>query len=114
MKITSFFYILFFLCLVACSQQANVPSNLEPEMPKQPESSPEQSEIWNHNSPHNPKLKELIDSGTLYNGMTIKEAEAILGPATEKTNSLIEWYHNPYGYHVAPYLRAELQNEKTL
>ncbi len=49
----------------------------------------------------------LLDTGLLKDGMTPAEAEALLGPPTERRPGRVGWYHNPgHRMHVAPYLSA--------
>lgn len=48
----------------------------------------------------------LIKAGVLRDGMTLTDAEKLLGPPTEKSGTVVGWYFNPTNRHVAPYLHA--------
>jgi hypothetical protein len=62
--------------------------------------------------PYKLAWEALVKTGTLGNGMTIEEAEKILGPATDRTKDRIGWYHNPnHARHVAPYLNAKVTKD---
>lgn len=50
----------------------------------------------------------LLDIGALKDGLTIDEAEDLLGPATDGHETWIGWYYNPWGRHVAPFLSAQV------
>ncbi len=54
----------------------------------------------------------LIRTGVLKDGMTIEEAEAVLGPATSKADGSVIWYFNPRNRHVAPRLMARREPGK--
>jgi hypothetical protein len=49
----------------------------------------------------------LIKARVLTDGMTLKDAEKLLGPPTEKSGKVVGWYFNPAHAHVAPYLHAQ-------
>lgn len=82
------------------------------------ESSPEAenpslfSASWPYGSPSSfSERMALIDNATLHDGISRKEAEAILGPPTSERNGMLDWYHNPeHRWHVAAYFRAELRD----
>ena len=47
----------------------------------------------------------LLETKVLEDGMTVEQAENLLGPATEKSPDRLGWYDNPdHRRHVAPYL----------
>jgi hypothetical protein len=51
----------------------------------------------------------LLDTMVLEDGMTVEQAEKLLGPATEKSPERLGWYFNPnHRRHVAPYLGARV------
>ena len=50
----------------------------------------------------------LIKTRTLKDGMSLAEAEELLGPPTRKDGKSVGWYSNPMGFHVAPYLHAKI------
>ena len=50
----------------------------------------------------------LIKTRTLKDGMSLAEAEELLGPPARKSDKSVGWYHNPQSAHVAPYLRANV------
>ena len=41
-------------------------------------------------------------------GMSLKGAEMLLGPPTDRSEKRVGWYHNPTGRHVVPYLHAQV------
>lgn len=49
----------------------------------------------------------LIKTRTLKDGMSLAEAEELLGPPARKSAKTVGWYFNPHGRHVAPYLHAK-------
>jgi hypothetical protein len=49
----------------------------------------------------------LIKAGVLKDGMTLKDAEKLLGPPTDTSGTVVGWYFNPTNRHVAPYLHAQ-------
>ncbi|MBI1914575.1 MAG: hypothetical protein HYS12_07530 [Planctomycetes bacterium] len=49
----------------------------------------------------------LLKTDTLKDGLSLQEAEKLLGPPTDKSDSHVGWYFNPDNRHVAPYLRAK-------
>ena len=53
----------------------------------------------------------LLKTDALKDGLSVREAEKLLGPATGKSDTHVEWYVNPEGRHVAPYLRAEVTKD---
>jgi hypothetical protein len=51
----------------------------------------------------------LLDTKVLEDGMTVEQAEKLLGPATEKSAERVGWYFNPnHQRHVAPFLGARV------
>ena len=51
----------------------------------------------------------LLATGTLRDGVSLAEAERLLGPPTTRSDKQVEWYFNPESaLHVAPYLRARI------
>jgi hypothetical protein len=48
----------------------------------------------------------LIKTRTLKDGMSLAEAEELLGPPARKDGKYVGWYSNPQSKHVAPYLHA--------
>ncbi|MCY2967133.1 MAG: hypothetical protein NT069_26430, partial [Planctomycetota bacterium] len=50
----------------------------------------------------------LIKTRTLKDGMSLAEAEELLGPPTRMSDKFVGWYFNPNGKHVAPYLHAKV------
>jgi hypothetical protein len=51
----------------------------------------------------------LLETKALEDGMTVEQAEKLLGPATEKSPDRLGWYDNPdHRRHVAPYLGARV------
>ena len=50
----------------------------------------------------------LIKARTLKDGMSLAEAEELLGPPTRKSDKFVDWYAYPDSKHVAPYLRANV------
>jgi hypothetical protein len=62
--------------------------------------------------PGNPLIwRVLLRTGTLKDGMSLPDAEKLLGPPTEKSDKQVGWYFNPQGRHVAPYLYAKVTKE---
>ena len=53
----------------------------------------------------------LLKAGVLKDGMGLKEAERLLGPPTDKSGTVVGWYFNPAGRHVAPYLHARVTED---
>ena len=53
----------------------------------------------------------LLKTGTLKDGMALRDAEKLLGPPTEKSAERVGWYFNPRNRHVAPYLHARVTKE---
>lgn len=53
----------------------------------------------------------LLKLGVLHDGISIGEAERILGPQTDEFAGHVGWYFNPHGRHVAPYLHAKVTEE---
>jgi len=49
----------------------------------------------------------LLKTGVLKDGMTLTDAEKLLGPPTDKSGTVVGWYFNPANRHVAPYLHAQ-------
>ena len=49
----------------------------------------------------------LVQAKVLKDGMTLADAEKLLGPPTKKTDAHVEWYFNDAGRHVAPCLSAK-------
>jgi hypothetical protein len=103
---------LFWVCLSGCkSSQVGTSATSEPAAKPKPAVF---SEAWPYGSPSSYRArKALIDDGTLHDGMTKSEAEAILGRPTSEGNGVVEWYHNPgHLWHVAAYFRAKVRDEK--
>ncbi|MFL5244804.1 MAG: hypothetical protein ACJ8FY_22110 [Gemmataceae bacterium] len=85
----------------------------------------EASELAKNLAKHKPgKIvwQVLLTTGVLKDGMSIKEAEKLLGPATGTgdrhiepakgtTDRQIEWYFNPDNRHVAPNLTAKVTKD---
>jgi hypothetical protein len=62
--------------------------------------------------PGNPLVwRVLLKTGTLKDGMSLRDAEKLLGPPTEKSDELVGWYFNPRNRHVAPYLHARVTKD---
>src|SRR4051794_17709870 len=54
----------------------------------------------------------LLNTGVLKDGMSVAEAEKLLGPATGKSDRHVEWYFNPGDkLHVAPNLTAKVTKD---
>jgi hypothetical protein len=53
----------------------------------------------------------LLKVGVLKDGMLLKDAEKMLGPPTDRSNTMVGWYFNPTGRHVAPYLLARVTED---
>lgn len=54
----------------------------------------------------------LVKAGVLKDGMTLKDAERLLGPPTDHSGTAVGWYHNPgHRLHVAPYLHARVTGD---
>jgi hypothetical protein len=53
----------------------------------------------------------LLKAGVLKDGMTLNDAEKLLGPPTDKSGKVVGWYFNPTNRHVAPYLHAQPTEE---
>ena len=49
----------------------------------------------------------LLEIGALKDGLSIEDAESLLGPATDENDAMAIWYFNPLGRHVAPALWAK-------
>jgi hypothetical protein len=50
----------------------------------------------------------LLSNGLLKDGMSLADAEKLIGPRTEETKTSVGWYFNPnHRLHVAPYLTAK-------
>ena len=49
----------------------------------------------------------LLATATLRDGMSLADAEKLLGTPTDKWDGAIGWYFNPHGRHVAPCLSAQ-------
>jgi hypothetical protein len=49
----------------------------------------------------------LLKAGVLKDGMSLNDAEKLLGPPTDKSGKVVGWYFNPTNRHVAPYLHAQ-------
>ena len=47
----------------------------------------------------------------IYVGMKKKEVIHILGTPTSIDMDWYDWYHNPRGMHVAPYIRMNIEND---
>ncbi len=54
----------------------------------------------------------LISTRTLHDGLSLAEAKHLLGPPTNQTSSTVGWYFNPNNRHVAPFLRATIDENK--
>ena len=54
-----------------------------------------------------PGWDALLKVGALKDGLSIEDAESLLGPATDETEEYAGWYYNPQGRHVAPWLWAK-------
>ena len=103
----------FWLCLSGCQSsqvRSSATSDTAPNKPKPAVL----SAAWPYGSPSSYLArKALIDDGTLHDGMTKAEAEAILGPPTADGNGIVDWYYNPeHLWHVAAYFRAKVRNER--
>jgi hypothetical protein len=53
----------------------------------------------------------LLKTGMLKDGMSRSEAIRLLGCPTETTATQVQWYFNPQGRHVAPFLCASINLE---
>ena len=54
----------------------------------------------------------LLKTKVLRDGLSLAEAEKLLGPATDKSDKLVGWYFNPnHRMHVAPYLYAKVTKD---
>jgi hypothetical protein len=54
----------------------------------------------------------LLKTRTLKDGLSLADAEKLLGPPTEKSGKHVGWYFNPrHRRHVAPYLSANVTKE---
>jgi hypothetical protein len=61
-----------------------------------------------------PKAKDghkLPKTLALKDGMSLSAAMKLLGPPTTLTDKYVEWYSNPRGQHVAPYVTAKVTKE---
>src|SRR5262249_56396323 len=61
-----------------------------------------------------PKAKDkqkLLKTPALKDGMSLSAAMKLLGPPTTLTDKYVEWYSNPRGQHVAPYVTAKVTKE---
>lgn len=61
-----------------------------------------------------PKAKDgqkLPKTPALKDGMSLSAAMKLLGPPTTLTDKYVEWYSNPRGQHVAPYVTAKVTKE---
>jgi predicted RNase H-like nuclease (RuvC/YqgF family) len=79
--------------------------------PGDPKFREEAEELAKRVAPRHPgKLvwEVLRTTGVLKEGMSLKEAEKLLGPATAKSDREVEWYFNPNHRHVAPNLTASV------
>lgn len=47
----------------------------------------------------------------LKDGMSLSAPMKLLGPPTTLTNKYVEWYSNPRGRHVAPFVTARVTKE---
>jgi outer membrane murein-binding lipoprotein Lpp len=54
----------------------------------------------------------LLKTETLKDGMSLRDAEKLLGPPTEKCDEYVGWYFNPRNRHVAPYLHARVMKNR--
>ncbi|MGH1364716.1 MAG: hypothetical protein ACRBF0_14230 [Calditrichia bacterium] len=72
------------------------------------------TEGWPYGTPSSfLERKALIDNGTLHDGMSRADAEAVLGPPTGVSADHLDWYHNPdHRWHVAAYFRADIRDGK--
>jgi hypothetical protein len=52
----------------------------------------------------------LHETEVLHDAMSREAAERLLGPPTSLTEVHVEWWCNPHGRHVAPYIRATRQD----
>jgi cell division septum initiation protein DivIVA len=50
----------------------------------------------------------LLNTGVVKDGMSVEEAEKVLGPATGTADRHVEWYFNPDHRHVAANLTAKV------
>ncbi|MFN0125707.1 MAG: hypothetical protein ACKV19_03350 [Verrucomicrobiales bacterium] len=50
----------------------------------------------------------LLKTRTLKDGMSLAEAEELLGPPARMSDNSVGWYFNPQSRHVAPYLHAKV------
>ncbi len=66
-------------------------------------------------APHLPKNRMvwevLIKTRTLKDGMSLKEAEELLGPPARRSDKFVGWYAHPDSEHVTLYLRANVQED---
>ena len=66
-------------------------------------------------APHLPKNRMvwevLIKTRSLKDGMSLKEAEELLGPPARRSDKFVGWYANPDSKHVTPYLRANVRKD---
>lgn len=53
----------------------------------------------------------LLTTRTLKDGLSLADAEKLLGPATGKSDKHVDWYFNPRNRHVAPCLSARVTKE---
>ena len=62
--------------------------------------------------PGNPLIWQvLLKTRTLKDGLSLPDAEKLLGLPTEKSDKQVGWYFNPLNRHVAPYLNAKVTKE---
>jgi hypothetical protein len=62
--------------------------------------------------PGNPLIwRVLLKTRTLKDGLSLVDAEKLLGPPTDKSDRQVGWYFNPHDRHVAPYLSAKVTNQ---
>jgi hypothetical protein len=55
--------------------------------------------------------QDLLKTRTLKDGMSLSAAMKLLGPPTAMSDKHVEWYFNPRGLHVAPFVSAKMTKE---
>jgi hypothetical protein len=61
-----------------------------------------------------PKAKDgqkLPKTPALKDGISLSAAMKLLGPPTTLTDKYVEWYSNPRGRHVAPFVTAKMTKQ---
>jgi hypothetical protein len=85
--------------------------------PDDPDVRKEAAELATHLAPDLPGNQLvwslLLKAGVLKDGMAVKDAQKLLGPATDQSDGIIGWYFNPgHRLHVAPYLYAKVTKDE--